>query len=384
MKRPEVIALGVGAAGFAAWAFGGDHSRRHALAYLIAYAFAVSIPLGALAWTMVCDACGATWLVPLRRGTESITAAFPALALLFLPILMNLHALYPWVQAPPDQANDAGVVAGWHAWLQPAGFALRAGLCFAVWIAIAEMQRRWSLCQELPGAPDLTHRRRALSAAALLPFAFTVTCAAFDWYMSLETSWRSTIYGLLHLSGMAAAGASVLIMYLHWARRAGRLPTAVGAEHTHALGNLLLTSVLLWAYLSVMQLLVVWMADLPDEAAWYVPRIAGTWGAIGIALILLHAIAPWMLLLFRRVKRATRSLACVAVLVLGAHWLDLYWQLAPAVTPDDARPVAADAFALVAVLGGALALALWRARGVAAFPLNDPDLAAGLTYRSHA
>ena len=154
-------------------------------------------------------------------------------------------------------------------------------------------------------------------------------------------------------------------------------------DSRHALGKLLFAAVVLWAYLAFMQLLVAWMGDLPDEAAWYLPRLAGGWGLFGLAVLVGHFVLPFALLLGRAAKRAPRVLAATALLVLIAHAADLAWLILPAAPPGLISGLAwRCGAALLAVAGAAGALAAWRARGVSQLPTGDPDLADGLAYRS--
>jgi hypothetical protein len=380
----SALALSLGAFCVLSWDMQAE-PRRVALAYLVAYAFGISIPLGVLAWSMICDACGAVWFVPLRRLADGITACLPAMALLFLPLLLNLPLLYPW--AHQDEGLKTGVDATHAGYLSPTSFTLRAVVCFAVWIGIAEAMRWWSLAQEPPQAADRSGRRRALAAAGLLPLVMTVTCMAIDWYLSLDAAWFSSVYGLLHLAGDGAAGAAALVVgFAALSRRAGppdaRLPGGLAAEHAHALGSLLFVGVMFWAYLSFMQFLIIWMADLPNEAGWYVLRMGGAWGWLGLIVLAGHFALPFALLLSGALKRHLPALAWVALLVLVAHYGDLYWQLAPALSPAASPLRWCDVAALIAVLCGGAACGLWRARGLALVPRHDPDLAAGLRYRS--
>lgn len=385
MRRAALISLACGLAGFALLGVTARHdAQRAATSYLVAFAFAVSIPLGALAWLAVCDACGAVWFIPLRRVGEGLTATLPALALLFVPLAACLPVIYPWARPLAGSGHAAELMAGRQAYLAPPGFVLRSCACFACWIILAELMRRSSLRREREGAPDRSAARRTLASIALPLLALTVTVASIDWYLSLDPTWSSTIYGLLHLSGAATGGLCAWILACRWMARRGLLPAEVGADHAHALGNLLLTAVMLWFYLAFMQYLVVWMADLPDEAAWYVIRLDAGWWALALAVLLLHGAVPMTLLFVRAVKRQPRTLAAVAALLLIAHYLDLVWQLAPAVAPGAWAPGVSDVAALAAVLGCAAALGLWRARGLAAIPRNDPDLADGIAYRSRA
>jgi hypothetical protein len=380
----SALVLSLGAFAALSWDMQAD-PRRVALAYLVAYAFGISIPLGVLAWSMICDACGAVWFVPLRRVADGITACFPGMALLFLPVPLSLPLIYPW--AHHVHGLKQGIDASHAGYLNPTAFTLRAIVCFAVWIGIAETMRSWSLTQERPDAPDRTSRRRALAAVGLLPVVLTVTCMAIDWYLSLDATWFSSVYGLLHLAGDGSAGIAAMVMVFaalspRRGSPAGRLPSSVGAEHAHALGSLLFVSVMFWAYLSFMQFLIIWMADLPNEAGWYVVRLGGTWGWLGLIVLAAHFVVPFALLLSTSVKRRLAVLSGVAFLVLMAHYGDLYWQLVPAISPGGSSLRWCDVAALIAVLSGGAACGLWRARGLSPIPTHDPDLAEGLRYRS--
>jgi len=157
-----------------------------------------------------------------------------------------------------------------------------------------------------------------------------VTFAAIDWVMSLEPHWYSSIYGLLFgmgqaLSAFAFATAVAIVL-------ADRPPFRgmLSPERLRDLGSLLLAFVMLWAYLSFSQLLLIWSGNLSEEIPWYLRRLRGGWQWVGIALILFQFVLPFLLLLSADVKRSRRPLLAVACLVLVMHGLDLFWMTAPA------------------------------------------------------
>jgi hypothetical protein len=362
--------------------------RRAAASYLAAFAAVLGVALGALALVMIAHVTGATWFVLLRRRAEDVLATLPALAVLFVPLLLAVRVLYPW--AGPLGALAPGLraaVDAKRAYLNVPFFAVRAVLYWGTWIALAELLRGASLRQDRAGdagdaaaARALDRRMRALSAAGLPALALTLTFASFDWMMSLSPAWSSTVYGVYAFAG-GAVGALALLAVLAARRPRGDATNPVGDEHRHALGKLLLTFVLFWAYLGYAQYVVVWSADLPAEVGWYVARVRGGWGAVAAVLVAGHLVLPALALLVRAVKRSRVALAAVGAWLLAMHYLDVYWLLLPERTPGRLAPHWLDVAALAAVVGVAVAAGVWRRGTEPALPAGDPRLAAALAYR---
>ena len=169
-----------------------------------------------------------------------------------------------------------------------------------------------------------------LSGIGLVIYGFTVTFASVDWVMSLEPRWYSTIYGMLFMVGQALAAMAFSIAMLIWLSDREPLSQVVRPAHFQDLGSFLLTFVMLWAYLEFSQFLIIWGGNLSDEIPWYIRRMQGVWGNVGLLLVILSFVFPFFLLLFRHVKRRTRSLLIVAVLVLLMRLVDMYWMVLPA------------------------------------------------------
>jgi hypothetical protein len=383
--RTAAAGLLVGAAGFAVSGLGlWLDPRQGWFSYLAAYAYGVSLALGALVFVMVAHVTGATWFVVLRRLTEGVAATLPVFAVLFVPLLFGLDRLYPWVpplEAMGEQARQ--LIEHKRPYLNVPFFVARAAVYFAVWIALAHFLGRWSLEQDAGGRPEaLAARQRALSAGGLPPLALTMTFAAFDWLMSLEPEWYSTAYGVYYFAGGFVGAIALVTVVARLAGRAGPLAGAVGVSHYHALGKLLLTFVAFWAYIAFSQFFVVWIADLPGEVRWYRLRTEGSWAWVALLLVAGQFALPFLLLLSRDLKRQPGLLTAVAAWVLVAHYVDVYWLVMPVLHEQGARPHWLDLATLAAVIGPAAAFGAWRLRGRAPVPRRDPGLAASLEYHT--
>ena len=214
-------------------------------------------------------------------------------------------------------------------------FVLRAVIYFGVWMAVAELLRRWSIRQDQSGGHLLTRWQRRLGAGSLPLLALTLSFAAFDWMMSIDPRFYSTIFGVYWFSGSFMAIFAVLIL-------AGRLTLTdesqfgvhLSSEHFHALGNFLLAFVAFWAYTAFSQFLLIWIANVPEEVPFYILRIRGSWGGVGAFLALFHFLVPFFVLLSRDLKRSPKALAWVAAWMLLMHWVDLYWIVMPHLDPS--------------------------------------------------
>src|SRR5260370_21350700 len=189
---------------------------------------------------------------------------------------------------------------------------MRAAIYFLVWNGLSYFLNAWSLEQDRNPDPRIARRMQKLSAAGLLGYGLTITFASFDWLMSLEPHWYSTIYGVLILGGQGLSALAFLIIMLAWLSARPPLDRIVVPAHFHDLGNLMLAFVMLWAYFSFSQYLIIWSGNLPEEIAWYLHRLHTGWRVIGAGLMIFHFAVPFVVLLSRTVKKHGRTLAVVA------------------------------------------------------------------------
>jgi hypothetical protein len=315
----------VGAAGALATAgFAFANPARFFQAYLVAYVWVLGVALGAFGLMCIHHLSRGGWGLMIRRVLEAATRTIPLLALAFAPIPLGMKTLYPW-------ANEHGHAPGFRAaYLTPTGFIARAAICFVIWTALSLTLSRMSLKQDQTGDLKLQKRMQSVAAGGVILHVLAMTSCAVDWLMSLTPHWASTIYGFYLIVGqIVAALAFVIVVSVFLAGRAplaGRFRT----EHFHDYGKLLLAFIMIWAYFSVSQFLIIWSGNLPEEIAWYMHRANGGWKWFSLALVLLHFVLPFVLLLSRNLKRDSARLVRVAAMMMLVRWLDLQWLVAPA------------------------------------------------------
>jgi hypothetical protein len=358
-----VTLIGV-AASAAGWAV--DH-RQFAFSWLVAFAWFFSIAMGALFFVMLQHLTGAAWSVVTRRISENLASAIPLGAVVFLPVAFSLHELYEWTHHTSDP-----VLMGKSAFLNERFFLIRAAVYFAVWSLFALKLRALSVEQDRTG-PSLqaTSAAARWSAPGTILAIVTVSLASFDWLMSLEPHWFSTIFGVYVYAGGALAAMAGLAAILIALRGAGVLRNAVNEEHYHDLGKWIFGLTMFWAYIAFSQYLLIWYANLPEETFWFRNRLQGSWRGVAAVLLFGHFIAPFLLLIGRAAKRRPGLLAAASVWMLAMHYVDLYWIAMPVLHKDGVALHWMDAAAFLAV-AGAFALAFWlRMRRDAAAPVGD-------------
>src|SRR5216684_8713276 len=270
--------------------------------YLVAFLFWIGITLGCLALLMVQHLTGGNWALVIRRILEAGSRTLLLMAVAALPLLLGMKTLYVWSR--PGQTDP--VIVAKHLYLNPEFFAARMILYFLVWFLLAYQLNKWSQIEDAGGGNiPLWARMEGLSGIGLVMYGFTVTFASVDWVMSLEPRWYSTIYGMLFMVGQALAAFAFAITVLIWLSDRKPLSEAVRPSYFQDLGSFLLAFVMLWAYLEFSQFLIIWGGNLSEEIPWYIRRMQGTWGTVGLLLVLLNFALPFFLLLFRNVKRRT-------------------------------------------------------------------------------
>lgn len=316
-----LLAVGVVLIG-AGWATG----KHFYFSYLVGYMGVLGICLGALFFTMVQHITRAGWSVTVRRLAENIAGTLPYLLLLFVPILFGFDTLFHhWVH--PDPADT--VLAGKAAWLNKPFFFVRVAIYFACWIGLAWYFRSKSLQQDETGDPAISLRLARVAAPGLLLFALSTTFAAFDWIMSLDPHWFSTIFGLTYFSGGFMAFVAFTILLARWLGRRGYLREAITTEHYHDLGKFLFAFMVFWTYTNFSQYMLIWYANLPEETRWFADRAKDGWGAVGTILVFGHFFIPFAFLMSRHVKRHPVGLSIGAIFLLIIHCFDMQYLILP-------------------------------------------------------
>jgi hypothetical protein len=369
LQRRLLVAGGVGAALSVVGLL--VNSTQFLQSYLMGYMLWLGVTLGCLALGMIHQLSGGAWGVLIRRPIGAATRVLPVMTLLFLPIALGMTRMYPWTNA--DLVAHDELLQHKRIYLNAPFFLVRAAIYFLAWNAVAYFLNAWSLEQDRTGDPRIARRMQLLSGAGLVIYGVTITFASFDWMMSLEPHWFSTIYGVLIMGGQGLSALAFLIIALVWLSRRPPLDRIAVPGHFHDLGNLMLAFVMLWAYFSFSQYLIIWAGNLPSEIGWYLHRMQTGWRPIAVALMLFHFAVPFVVLLSRAVKQQPRLLVRVAIAVLVVRLVDLYWLIGPEFHPDGIGVSWMDA--VVPLTLGALWAAAFidQLRGRAILPIHDPE-----------
>jgi hypothetical protein len=300
-----------------------DHFFR---AYLIAYLFWLSIPLGSLALMMVHHQSGGAWGLVIRRIFEASSRTLPALAILFLPIVLGMGHLYPWTHADHVAADE--ILQHKAPYLNTPFFLVRALVYFATWIGLAWVLSKWSRRQD-EGDLGATRRMQLISGGGLVLYGLTVTFASVDWMMSINPHWFSTMFGFLAMGGqgLAALAFAIVIATILWRREP--MHTVFNPGHFHDLGKLMLAFVMLWAYFNFSQYLIIYSGNLVEEIPYYVARTSHGWQYLALVLVVFHFAAPFALLLSRDLKRNAGRLVTIAIAILVMRFVDFIFLVSP-------------------------------------------------------
>jgi hypothetical protein len=344
-------------------------------AYLLGFMGWLGVALGSMAILMIRHLTGGGWGMVIRRILGAAMRTLPLLALLFIPIILGMHRLYIWAQ-PLDTIADKHLREHLEVitktYLTTNGFILRAVFYFAIWNLLSFLLSKWSTQTDRPGAPDNTQRFKAVSGPGLILYGFTISFAAIDWVMSLDPSWVSTIFGLVILIGEVLSAMCFAVVVERILFNYRPMSEILKPDFVHDHGKWMLTFIMVWAYFNFSQWLIIWAGNLPAEITFYLKRLSGGWGLIGLTLVLFHFAIPFGILLSRPFKRDIHRLAWLAAWLIVMRYLDLFWIIEPNFS-NTLRFTVADIIVPVAIGG------IWLAyffRNLAALPLlpaYDPD-----------
>lgn len=304
---------------------------RMLFAYLIAWVFCVSISLGALFFVMIQHITKARWSTTIRRIPEALAASFPLLALAGIPVLLGMHDLYHWTHhelIDPASPEFDRLIAGKAAYLNIPFFIGRYVLFFAAWTWLGS--RLWSISvrNDTNPSPENTLKLRKISAYGIPIAAVTTAFAGFDWLMSTDPHWFSTMFGVYFFAG-GWLGALCLVTFIALLFKKAGMLQSVTVEHTQDMGKFMFAFVVFWTYIAFSQYMLYWYANLPEETVWFHKRFTTGWETVSWALLIFHFVLPFLILLPRATKRIAPALATMAVWLLVMHWVDLWWITMP-------------------------------------------------------
>jgi hypothetical protein len=345
--------------------------KQFSFSWLFAFGFFFTLCAGCFFWTIVHYATDAEWTVVVRRQLENIAVLVAVLAIFFIPILFLRQHLYEWMNiAPGKEAN----LDSKRAYLNLNFFILRAAFFLGFFIIASQLLRRFSVRQDKDGNPQFTIRLRKVAFASLPLFALCLTFGAFDWLMSLNYRWFSTMFGVYIFAGAAGSSMALLVLVIAALQRAGYLKNVVTLEHYHIMGKWMFAFCVFWAYIGFGQYMLIWYANIPEETQYYLTRNTESWWNLSMLLVIGRFFGPFAILLLQSIKKHPRQLCYVAAWILVMQMLDIYLVVLPALHGTGLHVSIWDFAALIAI-GATLAFVYLRIVGkTSLFPVRDPRL----------
>ncbi|MDQ6655785.1 MAG: hypothetical protein M3Y80_08235 [Verrucomicrobiota bacterium] len=345
--------------------------EQFAYSWLFGFAYVFTLCAGSYFWIIVHHAVDAEWSVVVRRHWENLAALLPLVALFLVPVILLRHHLYEWMTIPrgEDHSLDAK-----RLYLNLPFFLIRAVLFFAYFSIGSWLFRRISISQDRDGNPASTLRMRKLAFICLPLFGFSLTFGAFDWLMSLDYHWFSTMWGVYIFAGAAGSSMSLTVLVITWLRKYGYLAEAVTIEHYHIMGKWMLAFTVFWAYIGFSQYMLIWYANIPEETEYYILRNTEGWNLLSLLLVVGRFFLAFAVLLMRSTKTHIRRLCMVAGWVVFMQLLDMYVVVLPELHRNGVHVSIVD---FLPVIGMVATLAFFYLRIAAKsslFPVRDPRL----------
>jgi hypothetical protein len=438
-----VGALGMAgaAAGFA------SNPERFAFSYLFAFECVLTVALGMIFFVLVQHLTSAGWSVTVRRTAEFFSAGIAVMILLFVPVYLSRSTLFPWLSphhgdeqgehgvthttaaalqhaaphhpsehpageveqpagegehaaehqagegghpgahpgghADPHEVAEEKVMASKKPYLNEGFFAGRAVFYLLVWAFLGWRLLKYSTDQDTTKDKRLTVAVQRFAAPATILFALTLTFAGFDWIMSLDPSWFSTIFGVYIFAGSTVSALATLILVTLGMRNSGLLQKEINVEHFHDIGKLMFGFLVFWAYIGFSQFMLIWYAALPEEVTFFHHRWdEGPWKYVSLALVVLHFVVPFFLVISRNAKRKLSLLAFGAAWILAMHFIDIYWLVMPNFGQETFAFHWMDVACLLGVAGFYLAAVFWRFTKHPLIPTGDPRLPRAIHFEN--
>jgi hypothetical protein len=359
--------------------------------YLFAFAVVLSLALGCLGFVLIQHVVRAGWSVGIRRIAENGGKAIWIFALLFIPIAVFAHDIFPWTH---EEHLDA-ILQKKAPYLNLPFFYMRSVVYLVCWIVLGFVLHRKSVQMDAGDPVRADTNQRFLwkfSSGGILVFGVTLSFASFDWLMSLQPHWYSTIFGVYYFAGAMLGFFAFLTLVVMGLQRAGMIKTAVTTAHYHDFGKYIFGFTIFWAYVSFSQFMLMWYANIPEETEFYYHRAHPDhgWAVLTYALPITNFFLPFFFLLSRHVKRNRALLAIAAVYILAVHALDLYWLVMPTaeITPGHfvhfPNPLLwVDVMALVGVAGAWLAAFGWHLNSNKVLAMGDPRLEESMAHENY-
>lgn len=309
-------------------------AKRTWVAFLLTNVYFVTLSVSALFFIALQYITGSRWSIIFRRVPEAISRTIVPFSLSMLTILFGAHSLYHWADEHGVQ-NDK-VLQAKAGYLNVPFFFIRMAIILGLWVVFSKLFYRLSKKEDVHGG-DLYHQKSVkVSAIFIIVFAVSISISGFDWIMSLDPHWFSTIFAIYNFSGMFVNALAVITLVSIILLEMGKLPM-LKEDHIHDLGKLIFAFTFFWAYIWYSQYVLIWYGNIPEETVYYVDRSLYDWNWLFYFNFIVNFVIPFFVLLPRSMKRNSAMVKRVCILLLVGRWLDLYVMVAPGVLHDHAN-----------------------------------------------
>lgn len=356
-------------------------SEQFFFSWLTSFVFWFTLATAGLFFTMLHHLTGSTWSIVIRRMAESLMWVLPFMAIFFIPLLFGMHDLYHWTHH--EAVAEDALLQGKEPYLNVGFFAVRAVIYFVVWTGLVLLLAKFSRQQDSGHSEALRLKFVRTSAPGMILFALTTTFASFDWLMSLDPHWYSTIFGVYIFAGSVCAMFCLLTVIFLAMRKQGVMDKVVTPEHYHDLGKLIFAFLIFWGYMAFSQYFLIWYGNIPEETIWFLHRWEGSWKIVTLMLVFGNFVIPFLIMITRGAKRNLGALKTLAYWLLFMHLVDMYWLVMPTLHKHGVHISWID-FAPLVGIGGIFFWIFWnRFASRPVVPIGDPKLDASIKFVNH-
>ena len=322
----------------------------------------------------------AGWSVPIKRILESLTAYLPIGGIIMLVVfLVGKHQLFHWTDESlyiKGNANYDPIISGKSSFLNQPFYIIRMIIFIGAWIFFAWWLRKQSVEEDLNGGLEYYHKSIRISAIFLVVFGVTSSMSAWDWVMTIDTHWFSTLFAWYVFASWFVAGLAATTLAAIYLKQAGYLKI-LNVNHLHDLGKFIFAFSIFWTYLWFSQFMLYWYANLPEEVIYFQERLYGYNGHYSWILygnLFLNFAFPFLVLMTRDAKRQMIMLKIVCFVVLIGHWMDFYLMIMPGTLRGESGFGFIELGTLLIFLGIFLTVFTRRLSSASLVPVNHPFL----------
>ncbi len=352
------------------------NTEQFFFSYLTSFAFIASLVLGALFFVMLQHITRSGWSVVLRRIPETISLQLVWLGLLFIPILFGMEFLYEWIR--PERIAADELIQHKQPYLNMPFFVIRNVIYFTVWAFLGYKLYRNSVTMDRQASDAIDRQQRVISAPGILLFAFTVAFASFDWLMSMDSGWFSTMFGVYYFAMSFQAVLAVVIALVVYLLHKGLLTNTINQSHLHDLGALLFGFTVFYAYIAFSQFMLIYYANFPKEILWFYYRFEGNWIFLAYLFLIGRFVLPFILLLGKKAKSNHKVLFGVSLWIILLQFLEMHWIVMPILHQESISIHWLDLTLLLAFVGVSAGFFFRQFARHSMVPKNDPLLAESL------